>query len=322
MPRILFVTALSPRPRDLVMSLAPEGFTFDYRPATTPPAELVEAARRADFVLLFRAVLPDDAIRAGAGRVKLIQIMSAGFDNMNLALTNELGIPVANNGGANAVSVSEHTLMLMLGLLRRLGPTLEATRRGGWRKEAGYTDENSFELAGKTVGIVGIGNIGRHVARRLLAFDAVVQYSDVFPLTEEQDRQLGVTRCGLDDLLRTSDIVTLHMPLTKDTRHLINAERLATMKPNVLIVNTSRGEIVDQRALYEALAAGRIGGAGLDVTEPEPIDPADPILALPNVIVTPHTAGGTFDTWARRARDSFSNMQRVTKGEPPLWVAR
>jgi phosphoglycerate dehydrogenase-like enzyme len=180
---------------------------------------------------------------------------------------------------------------------------------------------NTFEMAEKLVGIMGIGNIGQKVARRVQAFDARVQYYDPFPLPPERERELNVKRVTLDDLFRTSDIITFHAPLTKDTHHVVNRERLALMKPTAVLVNTSRGPVVDEPALFEALQQKRIAGAALDVFEKEPVDPGNPLLKLDNVIVTPHSAGTTWDTWFRRADFAYQNMKRVWDGQSPQAVA-
>jgi len=153
------------------------------------------------------------------------------------------------------------------------------------------------------------------------AFDAAVQYYDKFPLPPARERELKAKRVTLEALFATSDIVTCHAPLTSETRHCVNRQRLATMKPSAIFVNTSRGEVVDEAALHEALRDKRIAGAALDVFEQEPVDPANPLLALENIVVSPHTAGTTWDTWFRRAEFAYGNMKRVWAGEPPQSVA-
>ena len=193
---------------------------------------------------------------------------------MNLPLMAELGIPCANNGGANSWAVSDHTLMLMLALNKKLALGDRSVRDGSWNDSVGGL--NTYEMANKLVGLVGIGNIGRQVARRLKGFDARVQYYDAYPLTQERERELDVTGVELDELFRTSDIVSLHTPLTPETRGLVSRERLAMMKPTALLINTARGPVVDEAALIEALQTGRIAGAGLDVFEQEPIKPRQP----------------------------------------------
>jgi phosphoglycerate dehydrogenase-like enzyme len=176
-------------------------------------------------------------------------------------------------------------------------------------------------MAGKLVGILGFGNIGRKVARRVQGFDATVQYYDMYPLPPGRERELKVKRVSLEELFRTSDVITCHAPLTRDTRHVVNREHLAMMKPTAVLINTSRGPVVDEAALLEALQHKRIAGAGLDVFEKEPVDPNNPLLGMENTVVTSHTAGTTWDTWFRRAEFAYQNMKRVWEGEPPQAVA-
>jgi phosphoglycerate dehydrogenase-like enzyme len=316
--RVVFLQRLPEKIVDVVLSHNPDGFTTSLLDGGLSEGEQKSAVAEADFILHFGTPVHDDVLRA-AGKAKLVQMMAAGYDEMNLELMSELGIPCANNGGANSWAVSDHTLMLMLALNKKLALGERSVRDGSWNRSVGRL--NTYEMAGKLVGLVGIGNIGRQVARRVQAFDALVQYHDVYPLDEEREKELNVTRVGLDELFRTSDIVSLHTPLTAETRHLVNRERIATMKSTALLINTARGPVVDEAALIEGLQAGRIAGAGLDVFEQEPIDPANPLLAMDNVVLTPHIAGITWDTWSRRARFAYANMQRVWRGETPQAVA-
>ncbi len=316
--RVVFLQRLPEKIVDVVLSHNPDGFTTSLLDGGLSEGEQKSAIAEADFILHFGTPVHDDVLRA-AGKAKLVQMMAAGYDEMNLELMSELGIPCANNGGANSWAVSDHTLMLMLALNKKLALGERSVRDGSWNRSVGRL--NTYEMAGKLVGLVGIGNIGRQVARRVQAFDALVQYHDVYPLDEEREKELNVTRVGLDELFRTSDVVSLHTPLTAETRHLVNRERIATMKPTALLINTARGPVVDEAALIEGLQAGRIAGAGLDVFEQEPIDPANPLLAMDNVVLTPHIAGITWDTWSRRARFAYANMQRVWRGEAPQAVA-
>jgi phosphoglycerate dehydrogenase-like enzyme len=317
--KVLFLHGLPEPVVEVITSHAPEGFTTLVVDGKAPEAEQLAAAADADFIVVFRAKLTDRLLRA-ATRVRLVQLLSAGYDRMNLELMRELDIPCANNGGANSWAVAEHTLLLILSLYKRLLAADRSTRAGRWA--APITGMNTYELAGKVVGILGFGHIGRLVARRVASFDAKVQYFDKYPPAAEEEQRLGVARVSLEELFRTSDIVTCHAPLTAETCHIVNRERLALMKPTALVINTSRGPVVDEPALIEALRAGRIAGAGLDVFEKEPVDPDNPLLKMENVVVTPHSAGTTWDTWYRRAAFAYANMKRVWDGERPLAIAR
>jgi phosphoglycerate dehydrogenase-like enzyme len=317
--KVVFIHGLPQRIVDLILSFNPAGFTTTVVGGKTPEEQQLTIVKDADFIMAYRARLSDRVLRSAA-KARLVQILSAGYDNMNLRLLRELKIPCANNGGANSWAVADHTLLLILSLYRRLLASDQATREGGWN--APIDGMNTFEMANKVVGVLGFGNIGQKVARRVQAFDAIVQYYDKFPLSPERERELKVTRVSLEELFRTSDIITCHAPLTRDTRHVVNREHLAMMKPTAVLINTSRGPVVDEAALADALQQKRIAGAGLDVFEKEPVDPNNPLLRLDNVVVTSHTAGTTWDTWSRRAEFAYQNMKRVWEGQPPQAVAQ
>lgn len=299
----------------LVQEWCPEGFELLTVPASAPPEQVRVAVSRADFLLGFWSLTEDD-FRA-ARNLKLIQLMSAGYDRIDLDLAARYGVPVANNGGGNAIAVAEHTILLMLAVYRRLVYHHLNVKAGRWRVDT----NDLYELWHKRVGIVGLGNIGRQVARRLRAFESEVVYYDIRRPDPETEAELGVTFAPFEELLQTSDIVTLHVPLTRLTRHMIGARELAMMKPTAVLINTSRGAVVDEQALYEALRSGQIMAAGLDVLELEPPDPSNPLFTLENVVLTPHIAGPTVDGWPRILANCYANIQRVARGEPPLFLA-
>jgi len=316
--RVVFLHGLHPRIVEAITSLNPAGFTTTAVDGKSPEGEQVEAVTDADFIMAFRAKLTERILRS-AKKARLVQILSAGYDSINLKLLRELKIPCANNGGANSWAVADYAVLAMLSLYRRLAAADRAVREGRW--SAAIDGMNTFEMANKVVGVLGFGNIGQKVARRVQAFDATVQYYDKFPLAPERERELKAKRVSLEELFRTSDIISCHAPLTNETRHVVNRERLAMMKSTAILINTSRGPVVDEAAILEALQRKRIAGAGLDVFEKEPVDPANPLLKLENVVVSPHSAGTTWDTWYRRAGFAYQNMKRVWEGQPPQAVA-
>jgi phosphoglycerate dehydrogenase-like enzyme len=316
--RVVFIHGLPQRIVEAIISFNPAGFTTTVVDGKSAEEQQVEAVKDADFIMAFRAKLTERILRS-AKKARLVQILSAGYDSINLKLLRELGIPCANNGGANSRAVADHAVLAMLSLYRRLMAADRAVREGRW--SAAIDGMNTFEMANKVVGVLGFGNIGQKVARRVQGFDATVQYYDMFPLPPERERELKVKRVSLEELFRTSDVITCHAPLTADTRHVVNRERLSMMKPTAVIINTSRGPVVDEVALTEALQHKRIAGAGLDVFEKEPVDPGNPLLKLENVVLSPHSAGTTWDTWFRRAEFAYQNMKRVWEGEPPQAVA-
>ena len=317
--KVIFFTALKQAIIDEVVSYVPSGYDLTVLGRESTKEQQIEAVKDADFLLCYGMDPSDEVVRA-AEKCRLVQLLAAGYDRVNLTLLRDLEIPCANNGGANSWAVSDHALLLMLSIYKQLLASDPATRQCRWNEP--ITGQNTFEMAGKKVGVLGIGNIGKQVAKRVQSFDAQVQYYDLYPLDDEESKNLGVTYVSLEELFRTSDIITCHTPLTGDTHHIVNAERLAMMKSSAILINTSRGPVVDEQALIEALERGIIAGAGLDVFEQEPVDPHNPLLTMTNVVATPHMAGTTWDTWARRAQFGFENMERVRHGEPPQAVVR
>ena len=256
--------------------------------------------------------LTEDDFQA-APKLKLVQLMSAGYEHIDLDLAARYGVPVAHFGGSNASVVAEHCIMLILALYRRLFDLHAAVVDGSWR--AG--DPTLHELRGKRVGLIGLGYIGQALAVRLRAFECEVVYFARHRVEQDVARWLP-----LEELLRTSDVVSVHVPITAATRGLLGASELVLIKSDALLINTSRGGVVDEAALTAALREQRLAGAALDVFEHEPLDPASPLLKLPNVICTPHIAGSSVEVWPRVVETCFANIQRVVRGEPPLHLAR
>jgi phosphoglycerate dehydrogenase-like enzyme len=314
-PTIVYAPILEADVRAIADQYLPAGFTF--RNVST--TEIPEAILDADFLCGFIGPIETEAlVAATANRLKLAQLMSVGYERFNLDGALKARLPVAVNGGANAIAVAEHAIMLMLCALKHVHFLDAAVRSGNWR--GAPTSRRVYELYHSTVGIVGMGRIGQEVARRLAGWEVSIVYFDPFRLAPERERELGVRYMELDALLRTADAVSIHVPLNATTRHLIDAESLSLMKPTAVLVNTARGGLVDEEALEIALREGRILGAGLDVLSQEP-PPADhPILGLDNVVLTPHTAGPTWQSFPRRFANCFANIERVQRGERPLWV--
>jgi phosphoglycerate dehydrogenase-like enzyme len=302
---------------DVARALVPPGFELDVVDAGTP--EFTAALPHAEYYVGFpRVELSADFFKA-APRLKLIQLISAGYDRLDVEAARRAGVPIANNGGANSVAVAEHTLLLMLAVYRKLSWHHSNVVTGKWRV-GDFSSHRLYELEGKTLGIVGLGTIGKKVARRAAAFGVRVQYYDIARLSEDAEDALGVRFVLFPELLRTSDIVSLHVPLNRVTRNLIGARELALMQPSAVLINTCRGPVVDENALHAALTSGRIAAAGLDVMVEEPPLANHPLFALENVTFTPHMAGPTWENWAKAFRNAFDNVQRVARGERPLWV--
>ena len=315
MPKAIFFTRLPADTAALLADQAPPEIDVTTYPMSLPDDEKAALVADADFLILFPGHIAEPVVRA-AKNVKLIQLVSVGFDQMDLGLCKELGIPVANNGGTNALDVAEHTIAMILALYRRFVEMDHNVRTNNWRGiDSGGT---TYCIDGKTVGLIGLGQIGQRVARLLRAFGATVIYYDAFPAKPEVEQELGVERVELETLLQRADVISLHVPLNDSTKGLINARTLGLMKSNAILVNTCRGPVVDEAALTVALQTGQIAGAALDVLINEPPAADNPLLQLDNVLFTPHTAGVTRDTWARRGKFIFANLQRVLAGEKPL----
>jgi phosphoglycerate dehydrogenase-like enzyme len=315
-PRIVVVPPSFAEIAEIARSIAPAG--FDLVVTRNSRAEIEPAIGEAEYLVCFPGVPSDDAFFRAAPKLKLFQLLSAGYDDVDLEAARRARVPVCNNGGANAISVAEHAMMLMLGVSRRVVWQHGNVSGGRWRGNG--PAPRMYEIFDKTLGIVGLGTIGKKVARLARAFGMRVQYYDIARLPEDAEDALGVRFRLLRELLGSSDYVSIHVPLNASTRHMIGAAELALMKPTAVLVNTSRGPVVDEAALTRALSDGKLFGAGLDVFDQEPPPPGNPLLALDNVLLTAHFAGPTQDNNVARLRNAFDNVQRVQRGEPPLWV--
>jgi glyoxylate reductase/D-3-phosphoglycerate dehydrogenase len=305
-------------PRDtlaMVDGLAPKGLEIVKALHNSP--EMMAALPGTDYLVGFVQQYVTPRLFEDAPKLKLIQLLSAGYDRADLEAVRRSKVPLCNNGGANSVAVSEHALMLMLAVSRRLITQHGNVTAGRWH---GNMAPTAHELRDKVLGVIGLGTIGKKVARLALAFGMVVHYYDIKRLSEAEEDALGVRFRLLPEILRGSDILSLHVPLNASTRAMIGAGELAVMKPSAIIVNTSRGPVIDEQALTAALAARKLFGAGLDVFDEEPTPPDNPLLKLDNVVLTAHLAGPTFESNVTRLRNGFDNVERVARGEPALWV--
>lgn len=268
----------------------------------------------ADAEVLLHVLEPVTAgVIAAAPRLQLIQKIGVGVNTIDLEAARARGVAVANMPGTNTQAVAEMTLCLMLAALRRVTYLDPLTRRGrGWMPDLAAVDDLG-EISGKTVGFVGFGAVPSRLAPALRALGARVVY------TERERRDGGDAELvELDELLGTADIISLHVPATPQTQGLVNREAIGRMKPGALLINTARGDLVDQGALIEALQSGRLRAAGLDVFSHEPIDRDDALLSLENVVVTPHLAWLTQETLDRSLAVAIENCQRLRRSEPLL----
>jgi len=298
---------------------------FD-RPLTAE--ELLERSAGADAILtLLTDKINGEVVDAIGPQLKIVSNYAVGYDNISVLELTERGIVVTNTPSDEVnESVAEHAWALMLALSRRIVEADEATRKGayhGWEPEM-FLGRN---LVGKTVGIIGLGRIGSMVAERAGGFGVKVLYTKR-TRDEEAEREYGIEFVQQDELLAASDFVTLHVPLTDSTRHLINADTIQKMKKGAFLVNTARGPVVDEHALVEALRGGHLGGAGLDVFENEPKINAE-LVGMENVILTPHTASATWEARNKMGEQAVGAIFKVLSGEKPdntvddkAWEAR
>ena len=314
-PRIVVVPP-SAETGEIGRQMGPDG--VDLLLAPDGGDELEAVLGPAEFMVCYPNVKMQDAFYRAAPKMRLVQLLSAGYDAVDIEAARRAKVPVSNNGGANAISVAEHAIMLMLTVARKVPWQHSNVAGGRWRGNG--PAPRMYELHDKTLGIVGLGTIGKKVARLAKAFGMRIQYYDIARLSEDAEDALGVKFRLLRELLRTSDFVSLNVPLNASTRHMIGAGELALLKPTAILVNTCRGPVIDEPALVRALSDGKLFGAGLDVFDEEPTPADNPLLKLDNVVLTAHFAGPTWDNHVARFRNAFDNVQRVARGEPPLWV--
>jgi phosphoglycerate dehydrogenase-like enzyme len=248
-------------------------------------------------------------------RCKLVQLQGVGYNGIDVDALAEAGIPLAATPEGTVIGVAEHTILLILALYKQIVQVHGSMRQGtfdnlGWRA-------GSHFLFQKTLGIVGLGRIGQRVAHLAKGFETNSIYFDVLRPSPAVEKELKATFVPFEELLAQADIVSVHTPHTPETEGLFGSGEFARMKPGALFINTSRGRTYDMDALHECLRSGHLGGAGLDVFNPEPPPPDHPILQLPNVVCTPHMATGTVEAHQMKARSQFDNFQRVLRGEVP-----
>jgi phosphoglycerate dehydrogenase-like enzyme len=258
------------------------------------------------------AIGPEDL--DAAPKLRMVQHQGVGHERIDKQALKARGIPLALCPAGTTIGVAEHTMLLILAVYKRLVVADTKMRQGTWLQWG--LRSTSFELCGKTLGLVGFGRIGQAVAKRAHAFDAKILYHDAFiPVPPAEAKAWGVEPVSLDDLLRRSDIVSIHVPTTDETRKFMNAERFAQMKRSAVFINTSRGAVVNEPDLVKALQDRVIAAAGLDVFEKEPINADNPLLRMDNVILTPHISAGTVDALVEKMRSVFDNLQRFVAGD-------
>lgn len=310
MPCILLTNYYADAPLAVVRSALPEGFTL-LSLGKPGKEEILKHAPLADYLLVGGRVKIDREIIEAAPNLKMVQRTGVGLDSLDLELLKQRQIPIFVNAGINSRSVAEHTLMLILAVLRRL-PVIDASVKSGeWKKhELGI---QCHDLHGKTVGLIGLGSIGMTVARMLQPFGVNILYHKRSRLSPDEERELDLHYLDLEEVLAESDIISLHCPLTSATQGLIGPDQFALMKHGVILVNTARGRLVDEKAFVENLQSGKVSGAGLDVFASEPAGAGCPLLKLPNIVLSPHMSGLTIETFQGMMRAAFASISTFHK---------
>ena len=315
MPRV-FVTRELPGGNFAALRSDPQ-FQLDIWPGDFPPPreDLLDRVRGVDGLLCLITDRIDAAVLDAAGaQLRVVSQMAVGVDNVDVAACAARGIPVGNTPGVLTETTADIAWALILAAARRVVESAEFVKRGDW-KTWGPLLMAGVDVHDRTLGVVGFGQIGQAVARRAQGFGMRTLYWNRTP-RPERAAQLGAQLRSLDQLLAESDFVSLNVALTDDTHHLINAAALAKMQPGAILINTARGPIVDEAALADALRDGRIAGAGLDVTEVEPIDPASPLLTMNNVVVLPHIGSASLATRAKMADIAVANLRAALADQP------
>jgi lactate dehydrogenase-like 2-hydroxyacid dehydrogenase len=291
---------------------------IDLWPDEQPPPHdaLLERVRGIDGLLSLLTDRVDGELLDAAGPgLRVVSNFAVGYDNIDVPACRERGVAVGNTPGVLTETTADLAFALLMAVARRLPEGRDFVRNDGWQTW-GPLLLLGKDVHGATLGIVGFGRIGREMARRAKGFGMRTLYHGRTPAPPEVEAELAAAFVPLEELLAEADFVSLHTPLNEETRHLIDAHALARMKPGAILVNTSRGGVVDQAALAEALRSGHLFGAGLDVTDPEPMRADDPLLALPNCLVVPHIASASERTRDRMAQKAAANLVAGLRGEP------
>jgi phosphoglycerate dehydrogenase-like enzyme len=309
----LTVAVLDPMPpasRQVIADIFGAEFNLVQADDESPEAKRRAAAGATVLLTMWGAV--DAATIAAAPQARLIQKLGVGTDKIDTAAAERRGIAVLKAAGVNADAVAELTVLLILAVGRNLGRAMAAATTGKVEKEVLRAD--SFQLLGKTVGLLGLGHIGLAVARRLAGFGVTLIYHDLRRASPDTEAAVPIRYATADEVITSSDVISLHLPSTPATDNLIGEDVLARVRPGLILVNTARGSLVDERALVKAIADGRVLGAGLDVTAQEPLPATSPLHDLDRVVLTPHVGGAVANNFPRVIRHAYDNARAVLAG--------
>jgi glyoxylate reductase len=314
--RKIYVTRQLP---DEAMKILKSKFEVEVWPKEMPPPKslIIEKVKKADGLICLLTEPIDEGIIGAAGpQLRGICQVAVGFDNIDVKAATKKGIYVTNTPGVLTDTTADFAFTLLMAVARRVSEADRYVKAGKWKVPWGLMMLLGQDIWGKTIGIIGLGRIGSAVARRAKGMNMKTLYYDVYR-NEQAEKEIGVEYVPLETLLRESDFVTIHVPLMPSTHHLINEDRLKLMKKTACLINTSRGPVVDEKALYKALKEGWIWGAGLDVWESEPTDPNSPLLKLENITTAPHISSGSVETRTKMAVMAVEDMIAIQEGRMP-----
>jgi glyoxylate reductase len=294
-------------------------FDVEVWPEYGPPPKqhIIEKTRGVDALATLLTDKIDAEVFDAAPKLKIVSQMAVGYDNIDVNEATKRGIYVTNTPGVLTETTADLAWALLMAIARRIVEADKYVRTGQWKVSWHPSMLLGKDVYGATIGIVGAGRIGAAVARRAKGFNMKILYYDVVPMPPEVEKEVGARRVDLETLLKESDFVSIHVPLTKETYHMINEERLRLMKKTAYIINNARGSIIDEKALYKALKEGWIAGAALDVFEQEPTPVDNPLLKLENVVVAPHIGSASFETRSRMAEMVAENLVAFFQGKVP-----
>ncbi len=309
--RIVVLDAIGEPVAAKLRALLPDGFMLSHATERNDQ-HLATIIADADYAVSGQVAVNADVLRA-ASNLKLLHKWGVGVDNLDVDTAHQLGIKVARTTGSNAVPVAEFTIGLMIGCLRHVAHGHHRLQAGQWRN---WSNSEPLMLSGKTVGLVGFGAIGKNVAKLLAGFGCEVLYHKPNRLTDDEEQSHGVAYADMATLLATSDVVSLHCPLTEKTDGLIDRDALAAMKPSAVLINVARGEVVVESDLIDGLERGEIHSAAMDVYETEPLPADSPLIGVDNLTLTPHLAAMAADNFAPTVTRMFENIRLVSVGQP------
>ena len=313
-PKVYVTRELSERGLKIIK----ENFDAEVWPEYAPPPKkvIIEKAKNVDALVTLLSDKIDAEVFEAAPNLKIVAQMAVGFDNIDVQEATKRSIYVTNTPEVLTETTADFAWALLMTVARRVAEADKYVRAGQWKVAWHPSMMLGRDVHGATIGIVGAGRIGYALAKRAKGFDMKILYYDVIP-RPEMEKELGAKPVNLDELLKESDFVSIHVSLMKETQHLINAEKLRLMKRTAYLINNARGPIVDEKALYRALKEGRIAGAGLDVFEQEPTPVDNPLLKLDNVVVAPHISSASQETRSRMAEIAAENLVAFFEGRKP-----